>query len=65
MKKETWKNLKHGKVVCWFNERKIMPKKFVLVERRNTYSQICLEAYCYLREDDRIFAVYRIEEIND
>ncbi len=48
-----------------YTERKIMPKKFVLVERRNTYSQICLEAYCYLREDDRIFAVYRIEEIND
>ena len=23
MKKETWKNLKHGKMVCWFNERKI------------------------------------------
>ena len=47
-----------------FSIRSISPKRFVLVERSNSYyHRICVEAYCHLRKEMRVFAVYRIKNI--
>ena len=46
------------------SKRKITPSRFTLVERpSNYYHRICVEAHCHLRNDTRVFAVYRIKSI--
>lgn len=45
-------------------KRKITPKKFILVERRTNYfHRLCVKAYCHLRKEERVFAVYRIKNL--
>ena len=44
--------------------RSIMPLRFEMIERKsNFYDRLCLKAFCNLRKDERIFAVYRISSI--
>ena len=44
--------------------RSIMPLRFEMIERKsNFYDRLCLKAFCNLRKDERIFAVYRIYSI--
>ena len=44
--------------------RSIMPIRFEMIERKsNFYDRLCLKAFCNLRKDERIFAVYRISSI--
>ena len=44
--------------------RSIMPIRFEMIERKsNFYDKLCLRAFCNLRKDERIFAVYRISSI--
>ena len=44
--------------------RSIMPLRFEMIERKsNFYDKLCLRAFCNLRKDERIFAVYRISSI--
>ena len=51
----------HGKEV---STRVITPKRFILVERKKSrFHRICIDAYCHLRNEDRVFAVYRIQNI--
>ena len=46
------------------SERVIKPKSFEMIEREtNFYDRLCLKAYCNLRREDRIFAIYRIEKL--
>jgi predicted DNA-binding transcriptional regulator YafY len=41
--------------------RTITPERFTFVKRfKSKYDRLCVKAYCHLREEDRIFAVYRI-----
>ena len=45
-------------------KRLITPKKFVLVERyKSFFHRLCIDTYCHLRKDKRIFAVCRIQDI--
>jgi predicted DNA-binding transcriptional regulator YafY len=44
--------------------RSIMPLRFEMIERKsNFYDRLCLKAFCNLRKDERVFAVYRISSI--
>ena len=44
--------------------RSIIPLRFEMIERKsNFYDRLCLKAFCNLRKDERIFAVYRISSI--
>ena len=44
--------------------RSIMPLRFEMIERKsNFYNRLCLKAFCNLRKDERVFAVYRISSI--
>lgn len=44
--------------------RSIMPLRFEMIERKsNFYDRLCLRAFCNLRKDERIFAVYRVSSI--
>ena len=46
------------------SERIIKPIKFEMIERKtNFYDRLCVQAYCNLREDNRIFAIYRIQKL--
>ena len=47
-----------------FSERIIKPIKFEMVERKaNFYDRLCIKAYCNLRKEDRLFAIYRIQKL--
>ena len=47
-----------------FYERIIKPIKFEMVERKaNFYDRLCIKAYCNLRKEDRLFAIYRIQKL--
>ena len=47
-----------------YSERIIKPFKFEMVERKaNFYDRLCIKAYCNLRKEDRLFAVYRIQKL--
>ncbi len=47
-----------------YSERVIKPIKFKMVEREtNFYDRLCIEAYCNLRKEDRVFAIYRIQKL--
>jgi len=47
-----------------YSERVIKPIRFEMVERKtNFYDRLCIKAYCNLKKEDRIFAVYRIQEM--
>ena len=44
--------------------RSILPLRFEMIERKsNFYDRLCLKAFCKLRNDERVFAVYRISSI--
>ena len=44
--------------------RSIMPLRCEMIERKsNFYDRLCLKAFCNLRKDERVFAVYRISSI--
>ena len=44
--------------------RGIMPLRFEMIERKsNFYDRLYLKAFCNLRKDERVFAVYRISSI--
>ena len=44
--------------------RSILPLRFEMNERKsNFYDRLCLKAFCKLRNDERVFAVYRISSI--
>ena len=59
-------SIKYTKYAGTRTTRTIDPKRFVLVERRRSkYHRICVNAFCHLRQDDRTFAVYRIEELTN
>ena len=46
------------------SERLIKPIKFEMIERKtNFYDRLCIKAYCTLKKEDRIFAIYRIQEL--
>ena len=46
------------------SERTIKPIKFEMVERKtNFYDRLCIKAFCELKKDDRIFAIYRIKSL--
>jgi len=46
------------------SKRVIKPKSFEMIERTNNfYDRLCLKAYCNLRKEDRVFAIYRIEKL--
>jgi|TARA_B100000959_G_scaffold261155_1_gene298409 predicted DNA-binding transcriptional regulator YafY len=43
--------------------RTITPERFTFVKRfKSRYDRLCIKAFCHLRKEDRIFAVYRIDE---
>ena len=45
-----------------YSERVIKPIKFEMIERKtNFYDRLCIKAYCNLKKEDRIFAIYRIQ----
>lgn len=47
-----------------YSERIIKPIKFEMIERKkNFYDRLCIKAYCCLRKEDRIFAIYRIKKL--
>ena len=47
-----------------YSERVIKPIKFEMIERKtNFYDRLCVKAYCTLKKEDRIFAIYRIQEL--
>ena len=47
-----------------FSERVIKPIKFEMVERKtNFYDRLCIKAFCNLRKEDRVFAIYRIQKL--
>jgi len=57
-------SIKYRKYTGTRTTRTIDPKRFVLVERPSSkYHRICVSAFCHLRQDDRTFAVYRIEKV--
>lgn len=44
--------------------RTIKPIRFEMVERRKSfYDRLCIKAFCSLRNEERIFAIYRIKKI--
>ena len=44
--------------------RSILPLRFEMIERKsNFYDRLCLKAFCKLRNDERVFAGYRISSI--
>ena len=47
-----------------YSERIIKPIKFEMIERKtNFYDRLCIKAYCNLRKEDRVFAIYRIQKL--
>ena len=47
-----------------YSERVIKPISFEMIERTtNFYDRLCIKAYCNLRKENRIFAIYRIEKL--
>ena len=59
-------SIKYRKYTGTMTTRTIDPKRFVLVERHSSkYHRICVSAFCHLRQDDRTFAVYRIEKLTN
>ena len=47
-----------------FSERVIKPIKFEMIERKtNFYNRLCIKAFCNLRKEDRVFAIYRIQKL--
>ena len=47
-----------------FSERVIKPIKFEMIERKtNFYDRLCIKAFCNLRKEDRVFAIYRIQKL--
>lgn len=47
-----------------YSERVIKPIKFEMIERKtNFYDRLCINAYCNLRKEDRIFAIFRIQKL--
>tara|TARA_B110000027_G_C16029256_1_gene260011 strand:+ start:624 stop:881 length:258 start_codon:yes stop_codon:yes gene_type:complete len=47
-----------------YSERVIEPIKFEMIERKkNFYDRLCIIAYCNLRKENRIFAVFRIQKL--
>ena len=46
------------------SERVIKPIKFEMIERKtNFYDRLCIKAFCNLRNEDRVFAIYRIQKL--
>ena len=46
------------------SERIIKPIKFEMIERKtNFYDRLCIKAFCNLRKEDRVFAIYRIQKL--
>ena len=46
------------------SERVIKPIKFEMIERKtNFYDRLCIKAFCNLRKEDRVFAIYRIQKL--
>ena len=46
------------------SERIIKPIKFEMIERKtNFYDRLCIKAFCNLRMEDRVFAIYRIQKL--
>ena len=59
-------SIKYRKYRGTITTRTIDPKRFVLVERSSSkYHRICISAFCHLRQEDRTFAVYRIEKLTN
>ena len=47
-----------------YSERIIKPLKFEMIKRKkNFYDRLCVKGYCNLRNEDRIFAIYRIQKL--
>ena len=47
-----------------FSERVIKPIKFEMIERKtNFYDRLCIKAFCNLRKEDRVFAIYRVQKL--
>ena len=47
-----------------FSERVIKPIKFEMIETKtNFYDRLCIKAFCNLRKEDRVFAIYRIQKL--
>ena len=47
-----------------YSERIIKPIKFEMIERKkNFYDRLCVKAYCNLKKEDRVFAIYRIQKL--
>ena len=47
-----------------YSERVIKPIKFEMIKRKkNFYDRLCVKGYCNLRNEDRIFAIYRIQKL--
>ena len=46
------------------SERLIKPIKFEMIERKtNFYDRLCIKAFCNLRKEDRVFAIYRVQKL--
>ena len=46
------------------SERVIKPIKFEMIETKtNFYDRLCIKAFCNLRKEDRVFAIYRIQKL--
>ena len=46
------------------SERIIKPIKFEMIETKtNFYDRLCIKAFCNLRKEDRVFAIYRIQKL--